>query len=92
LPIVKEHPVWRAVLDELVQVMTVENFNAWLASMRALDQEGNLLRVAVLAAFNKTWLEQKLHGKVMGGLQKVDYDALGTGHVGRVEYVVVVAA
>ncbi len=91
LPIVEEHPVWHAVLDELAQVMTSENFNAWLATTRALDQDGELLRVAVPAAFNQTWLEQKLAGKVMGALHKID-DTLAIGRVGRVEYVVDPAA
>jgi hypothetical protein len=92
LPIVEEHPVWCAVLAELAQVMTPENFNAWLASTRALGQEGDLLRVAVPAAFNKTWLEQKLYGKVMGVLHKIDDDTLAIEHVGRVEYIVDPAA
>ncbi len=88
LPIVEEHPVWRAVLAELAQIMTAENYNAWLATTRALDQDGAVLRVAVPATFNKTWLEQKLAGKVAGALQKIDDDAFGAGRVGRVEYVV----
>ncbi len=88
LPIVEEHPVWRAVLDELAQVMTSENYNAWLATTRALSQEGELLRVAVPAPFNRDWLACKLAGKVMAALQKIDYNALGAGHVSRVEYVV----
>jgi len=92
LPIVEEHPVWRAVLDELAQVMTPENFNAWLASTRVVHQEGEMLRVAVPAAFNQTWLEHKLAGKVMGALHKIDYDALAIGRVGRVEYIVDPAA
>jgi len=92
LPIVEEHPVWRAVLDELAQVLTPENFNAWLATTRALSREGEVLRVAVPAAFNKIWLEQKLHGKVLGALHAIDYLALGVEHVGRVEYVVEAAA
>ncbi len=92
LPIVEEHPVWRAVLDELAQVMTSENFNAWFATTRALDQDGAVLRVAVPSAFNKTWLEQKLYGKVTAALHKIDYDALGVGCVGCIEYVVEVAA
>jgi len=92
LPIVEEHPVWRAVLAELAQVLTPENFNAWLASTRALDQDGEVLRVAVPAPFNKAWLEQKLHGKVAGTLHKIDYNALGTGRVARVEYIVAAAA
>jgi len=91
LPIVEEHPVWHAVLDELAQVMTVENFNAWLATTRALDQEGELLRVTVPNQFNKEWLERKLCGKVMGALQKIDYNTLGASRVGHVEYVVEVA-
>jgi len=88
LPIVEEHPVWRAVLDELAQVMTSENFNAWLASTRALDQDGELLRVVVPAAFNKTWLEQKLAGKVLSALERLDYGRLDDAvtRVRRVEY------
>ena len=94
LPIVEKHPVWRAALDELVQVVTAENFNAWLASTRALDQDGEVLRVAVPAAFNKTWLEQKLRGKVMGVLGRIDYERLGYAgeRVTLVEYVVGAAA
>ncbi len=92
LPIVEEHPVWRAALDALAQVMTPENFNAWLASTRALGQEGEVLRVAVPAPFNKVWLDTKLAGCVARALQKIDYDALGAGRVGHVEYVVEVAA
>jgi len=84
--------VWRAALDELAQVLTPENFNAWLASTRALSQEGEVLRVAVPTAFTKTWLEQKLARKVAGALHKIDYDALGAGRVGRIEYVIEVAA
>jgi len=91
LPIAEEHPVWHAVLDELAQVMTSENFNAWFATTRALDQDGEVLRVAVPAPFNKAWLEQKLHGKVTGALHKID-DTLAIGRVGRVEYVVDPAA
>jgi len=88
LPIVEEHPVWRAVLDDLAQVLTVENFNAWLASTRALDQDGELLRVVVPATFNKTWLEQKLAGKVLSALERLDYGRLDDAvtRVRRVEY------
>ena len=84
--------MWRAALAELAQVLTPENFNAWLASTRALDQDGELLRVGVPATFNKAWLEQKLAGKVMAALHKIDGGTLGAGRVERVEYVVEVAA
>jgi hypothetical protein len=92
LPITEEHPVWRAVLDELAQVLTPENFNAWLAATCALDQDGELLRVAVPTPFNKTWLEQKLAGKVAGALHKIDATARDAARVVRVEYVVAAAA
>lgn len=84
--------MWRAVLDELAQVMTPENFNAWLASTRALGQDGDVLRVAVPAAFNKTWLEHKLAGKVAGALHTIDYAALRVEPIVRVAYVVEPAA
>jgi len=92
LPIVEEHPVWHAVLAELAQVMTAENFNAWLASTRVVRQEGEVLRVAVPTPFNKTWLEQKLAGKVAGALHTIDYAVLRAEPVARVEFVVVAAA
>jgi len=92
LPIVEEHPVWRAALAELAQVMTAENYNAWLATTRAVGQEGEVLRVAVPAAFNKAWLEQKLAGKVLGALYKVGDATPPVGRVTRVEYVVEAAA
>ena len=48
--------------------------------------------MAVPKQFNKDWLERKLCGKVMGTLQKIDYNILGTGRVERVEYIVEAAA
>jgi len=48
--------------------------------------------VAVPTAFNQTWLEHKLAGKVMGALHKIDGGTLGAVRVERVEYVVAVAA
>ena len=46
---------------------------------------GERPRVAVPAAFNKAWLEQKLHGKVTGALHKVDDNGRGAGHVAHTE-------
>jgi len=51
-----------------------------------------VLRVAVPAAFNKTWLDTRLAGRVMAALRKVDHGALGGGRIARVEYVVAAAA
>ena len=70
------------VSDELALVLTVENFNTWLASTRVLTQEGDLLRIAVPRQFNKDWLEAKLNGRVMNTLQRLGYYSM------RVEYVV----
>ncbi len=49
-------------------------------------------KMTVPAQFNKTWLEQKLHGKVTGVLHKIDYDGLRAARIERVEYVVQAAA
>ena len=51
-----------------------------------------MLRVAVPAPFNKAWLDTKLAGKVMAALHRIDDDALGVGHIGRVAYVIAPAA
>jgi len=50
-----------------------------------------LLHVSCSQA-NKTWLEHKLVGKVMGALHKIDYDTLAIERVGHVEYIVDPAA
>jgi len=86
LPITEEHVVWRAALDELAQVLTVENFNTWLAPTRVVSQEEEVLCVAVPAPFNKTWLEGKLRGRVMGTLERLGYGSW------QVQYVVATAA
>ncbi len=86
LPIVEEHPVWHTALDALAQVMTAENFNAWLATTRVVGQDGEVLRVAVPTPFNKEWLEHKLHGRVRSTLERLGYGAW------QVEYVVETAA
>ncbi len=82
LPITESNPVWRAVLDELAQVVTVENFNTWLASTRVVGQEGEQLRIAVPTVFNKQWLEGKLHGRMRSTLGRLGYGSW------QVEYVV----
>jgi chromosomal replication initiation ATPase DnaA len=68
--------------------MTAATVNAWFAPMRALDQDSAVLRVAVPAPFNKAWPDIKL----ADALHKIDDDALGTGRVSRVEYIVEAAA
>jgi len=85
LPIVEEHPVWRAVLDELAQVMTSENFNAWFATTRAVGGGSGLLRVAVADAFHQQWLDRRLRGAIEQALARV---ADGV----RIEFVVAAAA
>jgi DNA-binding MarR family transcriptional regulator len=84
--IAETNEVWRAALQELALVLTVENFNTWLAPTRVLAQDGDLLRVAVPCQFNKDWLEAKLHGRVMNALARVGHEGM------RVEYVVEASA
>ncbi len=85
VPIVEEHPVWRAALAELAQVLTPENFNAWLAPTRALEQDGAVLRVGVVNAFHHTWLDRWLRGTIERTLARVTAGIV-------VEFVVAAAA
>jgi len=85
LPIVEEHPIWRAVLAELAQVFTPENYNAWLATTRAVSQEGETMRITVVDAFHHTWLDRRLRGTIERALAHV---AAGV----RVTFVIVTAA
>jgi hypothetical protein len=82
LPITETNEAWRAALQELALVLTVENFNTWLAPTRVLAQEGDLLRIAVPSQVTKDWLESKLHRRVMSTLARVGYEGV------RVKYVV----
>ena len=66
--------------------------NVSLTSTRVVSQEEEVLRMAVPAPFNKAWLDTKLAGPVARALHKIDDDALGTGRVARVAYVIAVAA
>ncbi len=82
LPITEPHPVWRAVLEEIQSITTVENFTLWFAATRVVAAEGDVVRVQVPTPFSKDWLERKLQGRVRDALVHCGY-----GHV-RVEYVV----
>ena len=86
LRIGETNAVWRAALQELALVLTIENFNTWLSPTRVLAQDGDLLRVAVPCQFNKDWLEAKLHGRVMSTLARVGHEGM------HVEYVVEASA
>jgi len=65
--------LWRAVLGEVRQDVTAENYTTWFAPTRALDVEGRVLRVSVPTPFHAQWLEHKLRGCVDRAL----------GHMGR---------
>ncbi len=56
--------LWRAVLDEVRQDVTAENYTTWFAPTRALHVEGRVLRVSVPTPFHAQWLEHKLRGCV----------------------------
>ncbi len=67
--------LWRAVLGEMREVLTPENYAVWFAPARALALEGDVLRVAVPTAFHADWLAHKLGGRVRQALER-------TGHAG----------
>jgi len=72
--------LWQAVLDEVREVLTPENYAVWFAPARALALEGDVLRVAVPTAFHADWLAHKLGGRVRQALER-------TGHTGvRIAY------
>ena len=67
--------LWRAVLGEVREVLTPENYAVWFAPACALALEGNVLRVTVPTAFHANWLAHKLGGRVRQALER-------TGHGG----------
>ncbi len=67
--------LWRAVLGEVREVLTPENYAVWFAPARALALEGDVLRVAVPSPFHADWLAHKLGGRVQQALER-------TGHAG----------
>jgi len=72
--------LWRAVLSEVREVLTPENYAVWFAPACALALEGDVLRVAVPTGFHADWLAHKLGGRVQQALER-------TGHGGvRIAY------
>jgi len=67
--------LWRAVLGEVREVLTPENYAVWFAPACPLALEGDVLRVAVPTAFHADWLAHKLRGRVQQALER-------TGHAG----------
>jgi len=77
--------VWQAVLGEVREVLTPENYAVWFAPARALALEGDVLRVAVPSPFHADWLAHKLGGRVRQALDR-------TSHAGvRIAYDVATA-
>jgi hypothetical protein len=80
-PIAEANPVWRAALEALRCDVTAQTFATWLASTRALEQTGEVLRIGVPGPLHRHWLE-RIAGRIGDALSR-------TGHAGvRVEYVV----
>ena len=75
--------IWQRALAELQQVMTPQNYTAWLQNTRCVGYESSMLTVGVPNTFNKEYLEKKiphLIGKTM--------QSLGYGHL-QLQYAVV---
>ena len=86
------HPIWDAVLAELRQVMTAENFRRWLAPTFVLGQRETMLVVAVPTELHKHWLAQRLHhlvddalGRTAPGGVTVEYTVVNSGQGGSGE-------
>jgi len=72
--------VWQAVLTEVRQDVTPENYAAWFASTQAVALDADVLSVGVSTSFQQQWLEYKLRGCVERALER-------TGHGGvRITY------
>lgn len=85
LPAVTEpHPVWRAVMEDLRETMTVDNYLSWFVPTRVLSQDGDLLRVEVKDSFAQRWIGERLRWQVEQTLVSVGSPQL------RVEFVTAV--
>jgi len=74
--------LWRAVLDDVRQVITPENYAAWFAHTAALAREGDLLRIAVPTSAHQYWLDVRLRKRVEETLRRLGYGGM------RVDFVV----
>ncbi len=68
--------LWRAVLGEVREVLTPENYAVWFAPACPLALEGDVLRVAVPTAFHADWLAHKLGGRVQQALERTGHDGV----------------
>jgi len=78
---VETHPIWKQALDELAQEITPENYAYWLRDTRVVSQDGNSLTLAVSTPFHKTWLEQRLQGRVQRVLTRLGYEHIQVSYV-----------
>jgi chromosomal replication initiation ATPase DnaA len=56
---------WRAILAEVRSVLTDGNYRRWFAGTCVVERCQGILRVGVSDAFQRDWLEHRLHGRVM---------------------------
>ncbi len=73
--------IWRLVLCELAETMTVENFDMWLRGTFVVERDDQHLVIGVPQAFNRDWLERKLHPRVDSILCRVGYGHLAVAYV-----------
>jgi len=68
--------IWQRTLAELQQVMTKQNYTAWLQNTRCVGLEGSVLTVGVPSAFHAEFLEKKVPHLIGSALQVLGYDKL----------------
>jgi len=68
--------IWQRMLAELQQVMTKQNYAAWLQNTRCVGLEGSVLTVGVPSTFHAEFLEKKVPHLIKSALQVLGYEKL----------------
>jgi len=66
--------LWHAVLDDLRETMTADNFALWFAGTVAEPREGGHLTVLVPTSRHQHWLNIKLRSRVDHAVQRLGYE------------------
>ncbi|MGH2390407.1 MAG: DnaA N-terminal domain-containing protein, partial [Chloroflexota bacterium] len=68
--------IWQRALAELQQMMTKQNYNAWLQHTRCVGMEGSVLTVGVPSTFHAEYLEKRVPHMIGSALRVLGFDKL----------------
>jgi chromosomal replication initiator protein len=68
--------IWQRTLAELQQMMTKQNYNAWLQHTRCVGMEGSILTVGVPSTFHAEYLEKRVPHMIGSALRVLGFDKL----------------